>query len=299
MRSLLLSILLFALSLPLLGAAPQDEMLENYFAQYVYVMNSPVFVYHWFQGGNIHPVKSSDRKGFDYLKDQSSLFWKTGKAFDLAVDPISSRKLGGSENWNLIQLRMTSGFRVLDFRQGKETRFPAAIQELLVQQGCPASFNQIDKLPEVVVLGKKSCVDALRRVLSDDLSIDAFAGTPLGGTRTSECSSISKNTAFTLASIKHFTPEDVKLFNEHTLDSVEDRVRIQSLFYKADYDTNFTAGPSDPLFPTLITRLNPPFSGGVLHLLWEDLDEKAIDPNIGSCPPRSPASQPSALDSNP
>jgi hypothetical protein len=160
-----------------------------------------------------------------------------------SVNPVELRQQGGKdENWILIELNVRPGFKLMELTP-----------DFLSSSGCPSLTAKPSSLPP-------DCSKALNETVAT-LGLDGLK---------------LKTGEILLTNGKFFHPNEIKLFNRFSTDAPEDRLKIQSLFYKADFD-HFKLGISDLLFPSEISRLNPPFSGGGRGLLWDDLDGKPLD----------------------
>jgi hypothetical protein len=160
-----------------------------------------------------------------------------------STSPATLRRQGGSGvSWVLFELRVAPGFKTLETT-------PA----LLSSAGCPALTPQSFPLPP-------DCLKSLEGLVST-LSLDGLK---------------LKTGEIVLTNGKYFHSGDIKVFNHLSTENVQDRLIIQSLFYQADFD-HYKLGRGDSLFPSEISRLNPPFSGGGRGLLWDDLDGKPLD----------------------
>jgi hypothetical protein len=203
----------------------------------VHTTSEPTTLYHWFNSPKLQSkIKSSDPKGFATVSHISLNQWFTASA-----NPVSLRPLGG-DDWVLLELNVRPGFKVLDIDP-----------DLFSAQGCPSLTAKSSSL-------SPSCLKALQ---------DVVKKFDLNGLRLGTGEIIVANGTL-------FRPEEVRVFNHLSTDAPQDRLKVQSLFYKADFD-RFKVGLSDSLFPSEINRLNPPFSGGGRGLLWEDLDGKPLD----------------------
>jgi hypothetical protein len=201
-------------------------------------------LYHWFNAEKTPKqhlsakLKPSDPKGFNYISKANLTQWIAA-----STNPVELRHEGGSdENWVLIELNVRPGFKLMELTP-----------DFLSSSGCPAFSAKPSSLPA-------TCLKALNETVAT-LGLDGLK---------------LKTGEILITNGKYFRPSDVKLFNHFSTAEPEERLKIQSLFYKADFD-HFKLGVSDSLFPSEISRLNPPFSGGGRGLLWDDLDGKPLD----------------------
>lgn len=199
-----------------------------------------------------------------------------GPGLYAAVDPVSTMSYGGgNQNWVLMQIRLPKGLRILDLQRDGSMNLPLKVQKYLLGLNCPAAWmknsaqltsmlsaNETYKNGRAMFAGgddhivvSDECLLAIRKILKDDLQIDAFAYSyqgsefrecdlPVDGTNYYLTYSQSGNNprrqvAFVIANAVRFSSDDIRVFNSQTTDDREDRVRIQSLFYKADVDSAY------------------------------------------------------------
>jgi hypothetical protein len=211
----------------------------------------PMTLYHWFNAASSPKLrlatrfKSSDPKGLAYLSEVRLSRWVLS-----SESPVTLRWQGGperaegnNENWVLLELHVSPGFKTIE-----------ATPNFLSSKSCPVlNPKSAPPLPP-------ECLSSLERT-TISLGLNGFK---------------LKTGEIVLTNGKYFHSGEVRLFNPLSTDATQERLKIQSLFYKADFD-HFKIGLTDSLFPSEISRLNPPFSGGGRGLLWDDLDGKPLD----------------------
>jgi hypothetical protein len=186
-----------------------------------------------------------------------------GPGLYAAIDPVSSMSYGGQEQerWVLMQMHLPKGFRYFNLAMEGKTQVPDDVNNALVALGCPeeAMINQGDKLEMFFHFGSifgatgterpgdrhpsDQCLLSVRRILKDQLKLDGFFYS-YDSSEFKECDDgnltigqpLNRLGAFVIASAEKLKSSDIRVFNSRTPDDNEDRVRIQSLFYKVDVD---------------------------------------------------------------
>ena len=238
----------------------------------VVVLNKPLFVYHYFDAKGADPVwrskmSANDPIGYRLISQNADGYWRhQGSAEDgntmgpglyAALDPVSTRRFGGEDDYVLVRIELPLGTRVLDLVDFR-TVVPddvAAIYESLGckwREGASSIFRPIASLFEPKPNSSRYCIDVLRGIVDRDLGVDALTY-GYSSTHFKECtvepSSTRESTlmagfrvrpdrmsAVVIMSNRWLKPEHVRIFNQHTTDSREERLRIQSMFYKNTAD---------------------------------------------------------------
>jgi hypothetical protein len=223
------------------------------FALDVQTMAEPQVFYHWFNAEKLPKLHLATNK----IKPNDPKAFNYISSVHLpqwiaaSDNPVNLRQQGGTdENWILIELHVNPGFKSAE----------------VAPESCPSLNSKSSALPA-------KCMKTLEEIVTSN---------DLDGLKLTSGEIILTNG-------KSFHPGDVRIFNHLSSDETPDRLKIQSLFYKADFE-HFKIGLSESLFPSEINRLNPPFSGGGRGLLWDDLDGKPLD--LGATPTRTLSEQP-------
>jgi hypothetical protein len=219
-------------------------------------------------------VPASDSIAADHVASASRLYWQSfctgdssqdpsdcqvdqtrmqfgsgnmyGPGFYAAVDPVTTSDYGNPSqgNWVLLQIKLPVGFKIVDYVAAYNTSMPSDVEQTLQTLGCP--FSGYSFYESVFALNRSGrsygkCSLAMRYIFRDVLQIDAFDYS-YQGTLFPECKVQNHETAFVITNDEAFdswshrgaTQAEVKVFNKMTTDAREDRVRIQSFFYKAE-----------------------------------------------------------------
>ena len=273
------------------NSGPPKMIVARYLWARMFTLRQPVYVWSWANDRYWHtPTDPHSSEGYRRFQKQSTLFFEgycspnaalnpadcpapetitadllygrgseNGSALYAAADPVATSDFGHDDQWNLMQIQLTPGLRVLDIR--REEKLPAPVMAALESLGCNA-VKESWNIRRIFSLGARgqpfapvsdTCAVGMRSILKDILKIDAFAY-DYSSAEFSECDdprfgnnlksdlgdgrsqNPSRNTAFVITSGKHIAPTQVMVFNSSTREAREDRVRIQSLFYKADVD---------------------------------------------------------------
>jgi len=222
-----------------------------------------------------------------------------GPGLYFALDPVATASYGGSSTngWVLMQVHFPKGFRIMDIRRDGSMTFPMRLQRNLIALGCPKEWatssqglDQIFRLnndyngqgqgvynsstgQNVKLTISDQCLLAMRKMLKDDLQIDAFFYS-YNSTEFKECdlppdqnnsygyngggNNPNRQGAFVMVKTDQLNPRDVRVFNSGTRDDKEDRIRIESLFYKTDVDSQSTI--SENYYKKMSFPNNPGYS---------------------------------------
>jgi hypothetical protein len=196
-----------------------------------------------------------------------------GPGLYFALDPVATRSYGGGQNtgWVLMQLHLPKGLLVMDLSRDGNQQAPLKVQRAMIALGCPkemiaagqmqfgnfffgmnnynATNGFTDSSGKHIAIPDQ-CILSVRKILKDDLQIDAFVY-GYSSTEFKECdqpvspqyydqesgNNPNRSAAMVLLNAKKFTAQDVRVFNAQTPDDKEDRLRIETLFYKADVES--------------------------------------------------------------
>jgi hypothetical protein len=176
-----------------------------------------------------------------------------GAGLYASIDPVDTQLFAGNshDDWLVTQIKVPAGARVIDVMQDATFNSPPEVQAVFQNLNCPTWSSAQEFLagvpnysgitpPEV----DPKCKLAIRWILKEALKIDAFVFRYTGRSF-KECASGSyRGAALVIANDQIFVKPgadsahtgEIKVFNKLTTDSREDRLRIQSLFYKNDSD---------------------------------------------------------------
>lgn len=153
--------------------SPAARLVAGWLRPFVKALGRPVEVYHYAyrpaarlpaQG----PLPSEGPTVTAYLERKSKSYWNPDSpvrpymmagGLYAAIDPVITRTFGGiGDSWALFQITLPAGFTFVDVRgwsdnEGKVQRFPPAVREALVQQGCTVDFPS----ELLVALESKAC----------------------------------------------------------------------------------------------------------------------------------------------
>jgi hypothetical protein len=224
------------------------------FKKYLLVLNEPVLVFHYFDGSHAGPkwnqaLSASDPMAYKYVKESSEIYWRYsnqespgnmyGRGLYVAGDPVSTLNYGG-DNFVLLQIQLPQGFRVLELVNGNNIPFSAETQKILSRHGCPEGTN-IMSLMMPQVFKSPECHQIVQQVLREKLQIDAFRF-EYPRADFNECTATSRegyaesNSALLITNGTKFKPEMIRAYNKFSTDDKENRVNIESLFYKTSYE---------------------------------------------------------------
>lgn len=268
MKPLLAAFLFFligptlALAEPLLFEGVDIQPLVRAHSHQVLTLTQPVTIYSWSTAGRdplYNPERSPDDPGLmGHAYRASRVFWtnfgsKEGAnnmyGFGLygAVDAVATRGYGGADSeWLLTQMRLPIGFRLIDV--ANPVSLPAspeqeAARDVAIRFHCPSNL-QVDSLFQTG--GSKlpdDCRRLTQKIFDDVLKIDGFAYSYVE-TQFKACSqdpSFSAR-AFVITRPDWIKPELVHFFNRASRQNIEDRIVIQTLFFKSE-DENMSITP--------------------------------------------------------
>jgi len=187
-----------------------------------------------------------------------------------------TKKTDPSAPWALMQIQMPVGLRFVDLNRDGGDSLPLHIQEILAAYNCPTAWNDVaDGLTNLLSANAMSisyyrysssgqsksmtseCIAEMRKILKDTLNIQAifFQGDsvefkecrlhkrdgseypddnynlpPTGGNNP------NRHGRFLILDSTPFAAKDVRLYNAQTTEDKDQRLRLQSFFYKADFD---------------------------------------------------------------
>jgi hypothetical protein len=243
------------------------EIIANNLKKYIFVLTEPAFIYHYFNADDAgpewsDPVSAVGPKGYAYITRSSQTYWENfgyndgqnsyGRGLYFAEDPVATNVYGGF-NFVLLQLQLPVGFRVLDLSYTFD-QFSPEMRLALQQIGCENINNLTDMLTPQNMPKSPVCLRNVMQVLRDQLQIDGisysynrsfFSECATPGPSPGSKTQIENSAAFILTDIKSIRPGMVRIFNRRSRDDREDRIHIQSLFYKNAHDSTLDAKNTD------------------------------------------------------
>jgi hypothetical protein len=130
-------------------AASDVDALAALVSPYVYVTQQPIMLYNWHSASNDSDLNTSaqDSKAYVSFQKMTGSYWahvNDGRSDDFgtglyaSVDPVATLDFGGnSGKWILTQMRVGSGFRILDLNVDGERQVPPSQSDLISRLGCP------------------------------------------------------------------------------------------------------------------------------------------------------------------
>jgi hypothetical protein len=223
----------------------------EYFQKMVHPLKQIIYVYHWNPNGE---ARGDGPEIFNMVKNNANTFWSMygdpqtvsggmyGRGLYAAADPIHSYGFGGGpEKWFLLQMALPVGFRLLDI--AAETSWVASnnkktiseeMKNIASQFHCDA-LNNVDSLfADGAYKISQQCQNLARKIFKEILKIDGFAYF-YGQTSFKDCQSdnyVLGNRAIVITENTWMTTENIKYFTQKSKHSLEDRIRIETLFYK-------------------------------------------------------------------
>lgn len=224
-------------------SSPELQALVEFFEQSTVTVNHPFYVYHWFNNSFVKlpdKLAATDPKGYEYFKTKTNFFWSSrgtfidgstlGGGLYAASDPWVTMPYGqdnhGSEQgWELLQIRINPGIKMINpSLEVKE--FPKNIKAALKTFGCSARQDNVYEF-FALPADNSRCYKMARHILNELLHIDIFPYSyNMSNLKGCDDDHLS---AFVFMNPSRIHPEDVKLFNEFSRDSVEDRLNISYL----------------------------------------------------------------------
>jgi hypothetical protein len=273
--------------------------------------------------------RSDDPTGYTFLQSKVDGYWNTrnvgnsvngqtyGSGLYAAVDPVGTRQYGGGADWVVSQIVMPTGARVINFgdENFNSIQVTPAMASAFDRLGCPASWKQEQSLrPDLVLRSDSSassgCTAAIKDVMLNGLKLDGFLyGYPNGVRYFNACNPSftqvggnqlhytdsgndqfpARNSAIVITSMKNLPAAQVRVFNSQTRDALDDRLRIQGLYYMAAHDGDFSrtgrVSPADLRLPfdATMTASHPPNTGNDSDeptFFWRDLEGKHVPQDL-------------------
>jgi len=259
-------------------SATELQQVTSYFSAYIHELKEPVYMFSWANSAKRkNPVfKSGLNSVPDFLRaeirNEANGYWQDlcthtsadpadcdpnhpldswniyGNGFYLAHDPVTTMDFGGSPAWVLYQVQLSAGLRYVDLNDANViSNPPQNILDAFKNLGCPAAWIEKGVLdfanvftvanPHQFPDASNDCKLALRKVFKENLAINGYFYR-YRATRFSECPKAREAMVLT----DDGKIQDLKVFNALSAANREDRVRIQSLFYKAAHDDPWTNG---------------------------------------------------------
>jgi len=246
---------------------------------------APVYFYNWHEASTNAQLSehAKDPSALASLQAQAKSYWDRQlnppdpmrerlPGLYFAQDPVVSRSLGGSDQrWVLTRLRLPPGSRILD------AQHPFSLlgdkQGWITLLACPESWKDDSNLMVKLVDPREcrafpKCAATLRKLFKDDLKIDAFKYN--WSSTKFENMPNSESTAIVVMGTDKIDSDSVSILNHLTLDSESDRIRIQSMFYKAAKDSDEIENVPEKLSKSVLAD----------RFLWGDLEGKNFDNSL-------------------
>ena len=266
---------------PAVGKQLSDEELKplvSYLKKFVKELTRPIHLYHYFDAQNADPVwrskmSASDPLGYRSVYWNADGYWRDqgtdgggnmmGRGMYFALDPVATRSYGGGKDYVLVRVELPKGIKVFDvtWSPGVDSSMPAEVTKIYETLGCTWSqfargntTKTASNMMEPKHMSDRICIDTLKKIIDRDLRVDVLAYSysssvfkeclPVGESHMTVNGAPYKSerqSAFVLMSNRWVRPELVRLFNRNTSDATEERLRIQSMYYKS-----FSDQTSDP-----------------------------------------------------
>ncbi len=247
--------------------------LYKFFQTYVKTLDRSIFVYSWSEksSNESQPSLSSNLTSLAHVRRAAQGYWKNravsstsnnyGLGLYAAVDPLITRAYGGKDSWNLIRMKLPAGFRFIEANLPLDKRITLSDENIKILEALKCSSKKLGSpLEPGIFFGPEfsespTCTRNLKIIFDQLLQIDALVYN-YETSNFSACAHESKGvglipaldgglylrenedwkSAFVITSDRWIQPELVRVFNASTTDEVEERIKIQSLFYKYTHD---------------------------------------------------------------
>jgi hypothetical protein len=217
-------------------------------------LEKPAKVYHWKDGKDesewAGALSATSPQGLSYAQKIAAVYWQKyltlsptnmfGFGLYMALDPVKTQEYGG-DNWVLLQIELKKGFRYLDLTLPEaQQKISAKVKSVLDQFQCGEVPNLADLLkaghPRSVNAGL-TCQQMLEEVLKNQIHMAGFFYT-YNSAYFLSCSNEDgqRKKALVLTDEAQVDEGSIRIFNSQTTDAPEERIKIQSLFYKASDD---------------------------------------------------------------
>ena len=261
--------------------------LVSYLKKFVKELTKPVHIYHYFDAQGADPVwrskmSAGDQLGYRSVYWNADGYWRDqgtdggsnmmGRGMYFALDPVATRSYGGGKDYVLIRVQLPKGVKMFDvtWGQGGDTSVPAEIVKIYETLGCTwgvfgmgSTTKTVSNLMEPKPMAHRICVDTMRKIIDRDLGVDVLAygynssvfkeclsnGAPGGMIVNGVATKPERSTAFVLMSNRWVRPEQVRIFNRQTPDAMDERLRIQSMYYKSLSDQ-----ANDPVMAPMLAQ---------------------------------------------
>ena len=218
----------------------------------IFVLEKPVHVYHYFQGGGNwqSAYSADDPAGRQYVSGSSGSYWaEQGKrdggnamGFGLyaAIDPVVSRSYGG-QSYVMMRLELPVGFRfITTLRKSGQGEFSKPAKAALKSLGCLFRSLTGEARDLEVFMGSKQgssqrCIDGLRVLVKDKLGVEGLLYR-FPGAEIKECTDyFFRRGAFVIMSDGWLERGgNVRVFTAQTPDARDERLKIASLANSAN-----------------------------------------------------------------
>ena len=236
--------------------------LIEYMRSGVEVLKQPIHVYSYSDGGaglGRQAFSAHDPLGYVRFKRGARSYWASqgnesggnvlGIGLYAALDPVHTRSYGALD-WVLTRIELPKGARFLRVKAGGPS-VPNSVVDLTNKLGCiftsQHDWNPRNLTSLEVLMGPKEgsspqCLEAIQHAARTVLKIDALLYDYLS-VHLSECAANSeRQSAFVIIDDRRIPEKNVRLFNHLTVDEKPERLRIESLFYKASVDAQSEEG---------------------------------------------------------
>ena len=156
----------------------------------------------------------------------------------MAVDPVVTVSYGGgSKDWLLVELELPIGFRLLDLQMlnMKYTNNSPGLMKILEAFGCSSYSSAQEFFTSGAIRLSEKCRSFGKKIFQEELKIDGFSY-GYGDTNFVECKQGEYSfarAAFVITDSKWMKPESVRYYTENSTHLRENRIMIQTIFFKA------------------------------------------------------------------
>jgi hypothetical protein len=255
----------FSLSAPAMASSGTPILFEgvdispmvDFLAPRVVTLEKPVVIYNWSQDG-----ANGDAWAQGKAQLWSQTFWRSfgsiegagnmyGAGLYGAVDPVATVDYGGRNgHWLLLEMKLPVGFKMIDvndFYSFYSYRLtpPVEYVALATQMECPTDGYLSQFFETGGYRLKEKCRRLLQKIFKDIFQIDGFiyeyTQTPF-----KECKqNYLQDRAFVITDSKWMKPELIHYYTAKTVQDLDSRVRIQTLFLKVNSNGNLVSTDSD------------------------------------------------------
>ena len=295
----------FAQERPVRVAGVDIRPLVEYLREHTEILKTPVHVYSYSdgsRGSGLRAFSALAPFGYETVRKSAGSYWTSqgaspggnqmGYGFYAAIDPVHTRKYGGPD-WLLTRIELPVGTRLL---QTKVKGVPSEVVDIADRLGCrfTSQFSnderELDGLETLMgpkVGSSKECLQAIGLAADVLLKIDALVYFYTSNLL-SDCKG-DRKAAFVFTSARRLKPEQVRVFNRFTRDEREERLRIESLFYKSTLDMANDSEERSAIISEWAYKVLPKkYPGKVVSGIGVDPHSEEIKYTFNMCPPGSP-----------